>query len=71
MPTAREDDHLIFSHKLSSSDYVCFYAASDNNVSVLIHPNTYSKYTLEAYIIDEYIFDTIRIMLWRKWNKKW
>ena len=58
MYSTREDDHLVFKHKLSSGDYLFVYSASENNVVGLIHPTPDSVDTPEAYTKDEDVVDT-------------
>ena len=72
MSATREDDHLIFPQKLSSSDYFCVYDSGDNNVVSLIHINTYSAYTPYDYITDEDMVDTMEDdILEEMEQKKW
>ena len=55
----REDNHFIFPHHFSSSDYLFIYAAGSNNSVGLIHPTPYSAYTPEVYIEYEDVVDTM------------
>ena len=55
----REYDHLILPHKFSSSEYLLFYAADENNDVGLIHPTKESADTLEGDILYEDMIDTM------------
>ena len=59
MSTNAEYDHLIFTQKLSYGDYLFVYADGNNNIFGLIHPTPDSEYTLEVYITDEDVVDTM------------
>ena len=59
MSDTGEEDHLIFSQKLYSGDYLFVYDADDNSVVGLIYPTPDSSDTLEDYIPDEDVFDTM------------
>ena len=55
-----EDEHLIYPQKLSSGDNFFVCASGENNAVGLIHANTDSEDTTEAYITDEDVVDTMR-----------
>ena len=50
---------LDFSQKFCSGDLLFFYASSENDVVVLIHPTLDSADTLEAEIPYEEVVDTM------------
>ena len=54
-----EDDRLLFTQRLSSSNYFFVYAAGENNVVGLIQPTPDITYTLEAYITYDDVIDTM------------
>ena len=55
----REDDHLFFPQKFSSSDYFFVCASGDNSVSGLIQPTPDSSNTTDACFPYEYLVDTL------------
>ena len=59
MSTTREYYHPVFPQKFSSGDYLLVYDDGDNNVVDLIHPTPYSEDTLEAYMPDGDVIDTM------------
>ena len=61
MSATREDAHLIFTQNFSSGDYLFVYAYGDNNIVGLITPTPDSEDTLEAYIPDEDVVDTMEV----------
>ena len=48
-----------FTHKFSSGDYLSVYNTGDNNVVGLIHPTPDIEKTLEVYIPDQDVVDTM------------
>ena len=54
-----EDDHLTFTQKFSSGDYLFVYAAGENNVVSLIQTNTYSEDTPDEYMSDQDVVDAM------------
>ena len=58
-PSTGEDDHFIFTQKISSHDCLFVYSAGDNNIFGLIQPTQDSVDTSEAYMIDNYVVDTM------------
>ena len=59
MSATREYGHQFFTQKLSSGVYLFLYNYGDNNVVCLIHPTPDIADTLEYYIPDEYVVNTM------------
>ena len=53
MTATGEDDHFIFTQKLSSGHYFCVYDDADKHAVGLIQPDTDSGETMEYYIPDQ------------------